>query len=187
MKKLFLSAFACMSILCFVACGDDANKDSKEVAKEENKEKFDSTNIEGDTKFAVTLADGSMMEVEASKLALKNGSAANVKEFAQTMVTDHTGANEELKALATKKNISLPMALSEAKQKKFNDLAALKGADFDKAYINCMVDEHKDAVDLLQKESEKGNDNDLRTFASSKLPTIQHHYEMIKSIKDAKK
>ena len=187
MKKLFLTAVTCASILCFTACGSNDNKDSKETAKEENDKKFDSTKIEDDTKFAVTLVDGSMFEVEASKLALKNGSAANVKDFAERMVKDHSAANNELMDIAAKKNVSLPMGLSEAKQKKFNDLAALKGADFDKAYTNCMVDEHKDAVDLLQKESEKGNDVDLRSFASSKLPTIQHHYEMIKSIKDAKK
>lgn len=187
MKKLFLTALTCGSILCFIACGDNNNKDAKEIAKEENDQKFDSTKIEDDTKFAVTLADGSMFEVEASKLALKNASAANVKEFAQTMVDDHSAANKELTGLAAKKNVSLPMALSDAKQKKFSDLSKLKGAEFDKAYVDCMADEHKGAVDLLQKESEKGNDVDLRSFAASKLPTIQHHYEMIKSIKDAKK
>ncbi len=187
MKKLFITAFTCASIL-LTACGDNTdNKDAKDVAKEENDRKFDSTNIEDDTKFAVALADGSMFEVEASKLALKNASAANVKEFAETMVKDHSAANSELTELAAKKNISLPMALSDAKQKKFSDLSKLKGAEFDKAFTDCMVDEHKDAVDLLQKEADKGNDADLRNFAATKLPTIQHHHEMIKSIKEAKK
>ncbi|MEO7529841.1 MAG: DUF4142 domain-containing protein [Sediminibacterium sp.] len=185
MKKLLAGIVLCTATTFFVACGSD--KDSKDVAKEENNQKFDSTNIEGDTKFAVNLADGSMLEVEASNLALKNASARNVKDFATMMVTDHTAANNELKDAAGKKNISLPIGLSEAKQKKYTDLAAKKGADFDKGYIDLMVDEHKDALDALQKEAEKGNDADLRNWAAGKLATIQHHYDVIKAIKDAKK
>ncbi len=185
MKKIFFSVFACAAMTCFFACAD--NKDSKDEAKKENKEKFDSTKIEGDTKFAVTVADAGMFEVDASKLALTNASAANVKDFATMMVNDHSAANNELKEAAAKKNISLPMALSDEKQKKYNGLAVKKGTDFDKAYVDCMVDGHKDAIDAFQKESEKGNDADLRTWASGKLATLQHHYEVIKSIKDGKK
>lgn len=185
MKKLFFSVLACAAMTCFVACAN--NKDSKDEAKAENKEKFDSTNIEADTKFAVAAADGGMMEVEASKLALTKATAANVKDFAKMMVNDHGAANAELKDAAAKKNISLPVALSDDKQKKYNDLAGKKGADFDKAYVDCMIDGHKDAIDAFQKESEKGNDADLRTWATGKLPTLQHHYEVIKSIKEAKK
>jgi putative membrane protein len=187
MKKLLAGVMFCVAVTCLFSCGNNADKDSKDVAKEENNQKFDSTNMEEDTKFAVALADGSMFEAEVSKLAATNASAANVKDFAKMMVTDHSAANTELKDLAAKKNISLPMALSEAKQKKYNDLAAKKGTDFDKAYVDCMVDEHKDALDALQKESEKGNDADLRSWATGKIATIQHHYDVIKAIKDAKK
>ncbi len=185
MKKLLAGILFCTAVACFFSCGND--KDSKDIAKEENNKKFDSTNIEGDTKFAVNLADGSMLQVNASKLAQTNASAANVKEYAGMMVTDHSAADSELRDMAAKKNISLPMVLSEAKQKKYNTLATKTGEDFDKAYIDCMVDEHKDALDALQKESQKGNDADLRSWASGKLAAIQHHYDVIKSIKDAKK
>lgn len=187
MKKSLIGILVCTASLCFYACGDSGEKDSKEVAKEENNQKFDSTNIEGDTKFAVAVADASLFEIESSKLALTNGSAANVKDFAKMMVNDHSGASAELKDVAAKKNISLPLALSEDKQKKYNDLAAKKGADFDKAYVDCMVDEHKNAVDAFQKESEKGNDAELRSWATGKLATLQRHLEVIKSIKDSKK
>jgi putative membrane protein len=127
------------------------------------------------------------MEVSASKLAQEKATAGSVKDFANMMVTDHSAANNELKDLAAKKNISLPGQLSDEKQKKYNELASKKGTDFDKAYIDCMVSGHKDAVDAFQKESEKGNDNDLRTWAAGKLPTLQHHLEVIQSIKDSKK
>lgn len=187
MKKLLAGFIVCSAVTCFVACGNGDNKDSKDIAKEENEQKFDSTNLERDTKFAVALADGGMMEIESSKLALTNATAANVKEFAQMMVTDHTGAAAELKDAAARKNISLPATLSDAKQKKYDELSTKKGADFDKAYIDLMVSEHEDAVNALKDESEKGNDPDLKAWAAGKLPVIQKHLDVIKSIKDAKK
>jgi putative membrane protein len=158
------------------ACGNE--NDSKEIAKDENKEKFDSTSIEDDTKFAVAAADGGMMEVELGKLALTNASSAKVKEFAQMMVDDHGKANEELKALAQTKNISIPAVLSNKKQDKYNDLAKKKGVDFDKAYTSFMVDDHKEDIDAFRKEAEKGKDPELKNFASSKLPILEHHLMM---------
>jgi putative membrane protein len=187
MKKLLAGLIIVSAMAGLVACGNGSDKDSKEVAKEENNQKFDSNDIEGDTKFAVALADGGMMEIESSKLALTNATAANVKDFAKMMVSDHSGAAAELKDLAGKKNISLPAVLSEDKQKKFNDLAAKKGTDFDKAYVDLMVNEHEEAVKALQDEAERGMDPDLKNWAAGKLPVIQKHLDVIKSIKDAKK
>jgi putative membrane protein len=185
MKKVLLSVCMLIAIVSLVACG--SNNDSKAEAKAENDAKFDSTNIEDDTKFAVNVADAGMFEVAVSQLALTNASAASVKNFAQMLIDDHSSANTELKSAAAKKNISLPEAISIDKQKKYDDLSTKHGEIFDRAYVDCMIDAHKDAIDAFQKESEKGNDPDLRSWAAGKLATLQHHYEVIKGIKDAKK
>lgn len=185
MKKLLLSACMLIAILSFVACG--SNNDSKAEAKSENDAKFDSTDIEDDTKFAVNVADAGMFEVAVSQLALTNASAVNVKNFAQMMIDDHSSALNELKAAAAKKNISLPDTISNDKQKKYDEFTTKIGVDFDKAYVSYMTDAHKDAIDAFQKEADKGNDPDLRSWAAGKSATLQHHYEVIKGIKEAKK
>ena len=162
---------------CKVAsCGND--NDSKTVAKDENKEKFDNTAIEDDTKFAVAAADGGMLEVELGKLALTNASSSKVKEFAQMMVNDHGKANDELKALAQTKNISLPAALSSKNQDRYSDMAKKKGADFDKDYTSFMVDDHKEDIEAFKKEAEKGKDAELKNWAASKVPVLEHHLMM---------
>jgi putative membrane protein len=166
--------------ITLASCGNNED-DSKKIAKDENKEKFDSTSIEEDTKFAVAAADGGMMEVELGKLALTNASSAKVKEFAQMMVDDHGKANAELKALAQTKNISIPSSLSNKKQDKYNDLAKMKGVDFDKAYTSFMVDDHKEDIEAFRKEAEKGNDMELKNWASTKLPILEHHLMMAQS------
>ncbi len=163
------------------SCGSN-NTDSNKMAKDDNKQKFDSTSIEGDTKFAVAAASGGMMEVQASKLALANSSSSDVKKFAQTMIDDHTKANDELATTAQTKGISLPTSLSNEQQDKYDKLSQKKGTDFDKSYTSLMVGDHKDAIDAFKKEGDNGNDADLKKWAQDKLPTLDHHLMMAKSL-----
>lgn len=179
MKRTILPFLLAASI-AVTSCGNNDN-DSKAVAKEENKEKFDSTSIEGDTKFAVAAADGGMMEVELGKLALTHASSADVKKFAQMMVDDHSKANGELKTLAQSKNISIPGTLSNKNQDKYNDFAKKNGTDFDKAYASFMVDDHKEDIDAFKKEAQDGKDADLKNWAAGKVATLEHHLMMAQS------
>lgn len=188
MKKILIAMASLLStIMILSACNDNPDReDSKDLAKEENNMKFDSTAIIEDTKFAVNAADAGLMEVLASQLALKVATSQSVRNFAQMMVDAHSAGNDELRSIANAKNISLPASLSENKQKKYNDLSSKTGKDFEKEYIDCMINEHKDAVDLFEKETEKGNDQDLREWARNKLPTLNQHLDQAQSIKKNK-
>jgi putative membrane protein len=184
MKKSILSFSFAGLMLVFAACGSKTSNDSKETAEEQNDQKFDDSKTEKDADFAVEAADGGMLEVQLGQLAQSNGSSAQVKEFGKMMVDEHSKANDELKALAQQKGITLPATLSEKCQKKFNDLAEKKGADFDKEYIDMMVKDHKDDIDEFKKEADKGEDADLKSWASAKLPTLQHHLEVAQNAQD---
>jgi len=180
MKKTTLALLFAGTLMA-ASCGNN-HPDSKDIAKEENKEKFDSSSIEDDTKFAVAAADGGIMEVELGKLALGNAHSSGVKTFAQQMVDDHTKVNDELMAWAKQKNVSLPSTMSSSKQDRYNDLAKKKGAEFDKAYISAMVGDHKDDIGAFRKEADKGKDTGLRAWASQKLPTLEHHLMMAQGL-----
>lgn len=172
------------------ACGNKntaETEDTKEAAEEQNEQKFDDTKVEGDTEFAVAAADGGMLEVQLGQLAQANGSSAEVKTFAKMMVDDHSKANDELKAAAAQKNITLPASLGEKNQKKYDDLAGKTGEDFDKAYIDFMVDDHQEDIDAFKKQAENGNDADLKAWAAGKVPTLQHHLDAAKTAQDALK
>jgi putative membrane protein len=186
MKKHIWNTLLIAILLTSFSCGNKKD-DSKEVAEDQNEEKFDDSKIEKDTEFAVAAADGGMLEVQLGELAQTNGASAGVKEFGKTMADEHGKANAELKALAASKNITLPGALSDKCQKKYNDLVEKKGADFDKDYIDLMVSDHKDDIDKFEKEADKGNDADVKTWASGKLPTLRHHLEMAQQTQDALK
>lgn len=188
MKKYSLILAAAIGLFSFTACNDtNNNDDSKEIAMETNEEKFDTTRVEDDAEFAVKAADGGMMEVELGKLAASKATSADVKSFANMMVTDHTAANEELKGIAASKNITLPAAISDDKMKKINDLREKTGAEFDKDYMSFMVDDHEDDIDAFKKQAEKGNDAELKQFAAGKVPTLEKHHAEAKRIHDALK
>lgn len=188
-KRLSLFLIAAFASAMLVSCGGNQTKqeDPEEVASEQNEEKFDDTNKEDDTDFAVDAADGGMLEVELGRLAQQKATSADVKKFAQMMVDDHSKANDELKALAAQKNISLPASLSEEKQKKLNDLNEKSGADFDKDYIDFMVEDHEDDVEAFEKQAENGKDAELKSWAAGKVTTLRHHLEMAKTTQEAVK
>lgn len=185
MKKIILSSMIIASMMAFTSCNSNKSEDSKDVAEEQNEQKFEDTKVEDDTEFAVAAADGGMMEVKLGELAQTNGASSAVKEFGKTMVTDHSKANEELIALAKTKNISLPMSLSDDKQKKVDDMASKKGKDFDKAYAAFMVDDHKEDVDDFQEAAKDAKDPEIKAWAAGKVPTLQHHLEMAQSLKSS--
>ena len=182
--SLFIVSFC---LFTFASCTKNTNDDSKKAAEEQNEEKFDNAALEDGSEFAVTAADAGMMEVQLATLALTKASSVKVKEFAQTMVDDHSKANQELKALAQKKNITLPTTLSDKHQKKFDEMSEKTGADFDKEYCDLMVKDHKDVVDMFKKAQDNAKDPDLKVWASEKLPTLEHHLTMAERMKESVK
>lgn len=185
-RKISFVAFALAVAVGLSSCGNK-NNDSKETAEDQNEEKFEDTNKEKDTDFAVDAADAGMLEVQLGQLAVSNASSPQVKQFGQMMVDDHTKANDELKALASELNYSLPASLSDKSMKVYNKLAEKSGTDFDKAYIDQMVDDHKDVLDKFKKEADNGKEARLKQWASEKIPALQHHLELAESAKETVK
>ncbi len=187
MKKIIMSACLVASMMTFTACNSNKSEDSTEMAEEQNEAKLDGAIAEDDSEFAVAAADGSMMEVKLGELAQANGMSQTVKDFGKTMADDHGKAGQELQGLAQTKNITLPMSLSEEKQKEYDDMAKKKGKDFDKAYASYMVDDHEEDIKVFEKAAKDCKDPDLKSWAGGKVPTLQHHLEMAKAMKDATK
>jgi len=135
-----------------------------------------------DEAFLKKAAQGGMAEVQAGELAQTKGSSQAVKDFGAMMVKDHSAANAKLKALAASKDVKLPDG-ADLKHKAMKKKLQMKsGASFDKEYIEGQIKDHKDTVDLLQKETASGQDGDAKAFASEVLPTVQGHLQKIEQI-----
>jgi len=183
MKKI-LSLFLTLGILS--AC-NEGGKDSVEKADSANEAKADNTPEavkvdEATSEFLVKAADGGLAEVEAGKLAEQKASNSRVKSFATMMVSDHTGANAEVKSLAAARNITLPTAPSEDNQQKSAKVNEKTGKDFDKAYMEMMVDDHKKTIDLFEKAENNCKDEEVKTFIRNTLPKLKKHLNAADSI-----
>jgi putative membrane protein len=135
-----------------------------------------------DADFVAKAADGGMAEVITGQLAAQKASDPQVRMFGQRMVTDHGKANDKLKSIAAKDNITLPDQPGMEHKMAASKLGKMDGKDFDKAYTEQMIKDHEEDVALFQKEAKDGKNPDVKMFAQQTLPTLQEHLEMIRKI-----
>jgi putative membrane protein len=133
-----------------------------------------------DKEFMTKAAIGGMAEVMMGQMASTKGTDAGVKAFGNRMVTDHSKANDELKALAAQKGMALPADVDAEHKDKSDKMSQKSGKDFDKAYMNDMVDDHEKDVAEFQKASQNAADADLKAWAAKTLPTLQDHLKLAK-------
>lgn len=137
------------------------------------------------TDFMMKAASGSMMEVALGQVAQDKAKSQRVKDFGSMLVTDHTKALGELKTIASSKNIMVPSSMMPEHQKHVDMLKMKSGADFDKAYMNMMLDDHKkDIADF--KKATKSADADVKDFASKTLPVLEKHLDSAQAIHSSK-
>ncbi|MDY0884637.1 DUF4142 domain-containing protein [Dongia soli] len=125
-----------------------------------------------------------LFEITSSKLALKQSKNAEIKKFAQQMVTDHGKSTAKLKSLIRqdKLNLKAPMKLDQEHEKLLKQLEAAKGDDFDKLYAKIQTEGHEDALKLHQTYAENGDQPDLKNFASEVSKVVEMHLSHITDI-----
>jgi putative membrane protein len=137
----------------------------------------DSSMLKGSDKaFFEKAAKSGEKEVAVSQAVLPHLTNPQVRSFAQQMISDHTMANTELKSLAMSKGVTLP-TMDQKLSAKWSE----KKGDTDEDYVEEMISDHKEAVELFEKAS-KSQDAEIAAFASSTLPKLQHHLESAKEL-----
>lgn len=167
--------FLSLSALILTSCKQNAPEDTKEAAQEINDKNMDGRTAEKNAQFAVDAYSEGLLEIELSKYAKEKSTDINVKALAEKMIEAHALVNEELKRIADQKNIALAQGLSEEQQEQYSKLTSKVGSDLNEAYAEKLVSDHKDAVSLYEKASEKEEDLDFKNFFTKTLPEIKHH------------
>lgn len=133
--------------------------------------------------FVKEAAASDMFEIASSKLAIERGDDPT-KAFAQQMVADHQKTSGELKALVSggKVKATLPSAMTSDQQGMLDKLNGLQGDDFNKRYHADQESAHEDAVDLFKRYGDEGDDPQLKAWAASTRPALEHHLQMAKEL-----
>jgi putative membrane protein len=107
----------------------------------------------------------------------------DVKAFGQMMVKDHTAINDDLKALAAQKGVTLPDSLDAKHQGMVDKMAALTGSEFDDAYIASMIKGHKADAKAFKAESAATQDADIKSFLDKSIPVVEAHLKHVTAMK----
>jgi putative membrane protein len=136
-----------------------------------------------DESFILAAAQGGMTEVKLGELGAQKGTRDDVKAFGQLMVKDHTAINDDLKALAAQKGVTLPDSLDAKHQGMVDKMAALTGAEFDAAYVADMRKDHKIDVKEFKAESANTKDADIKAFVDKSILVVREHLKRITAMK----
>jgi putative membrane protein len=122
-----------------------------------------------------------------SQLALERGNSPEVKQFAQTMVTDHIKSTSLLKPIAVDHGMALAENPGPQTDEKLKRLKNLSGVAFDQTYIEIMVANHEEALHALEVGAAKAADPKLKSFIATVRPIVENHLQMAKALKQNKK
>lgn len=141
-----------------------------------------------DAQIAHIAVTANAIDSAAGVMAREKGSAKAIKDFAQTMITDHTGVNQQAVALATKLNVTpedndVSRQLKSGADQAQATLQGLTGAAFDSAYIAREVEFHQAVLDALDTTLVPNAQNaELKALLEKVRPAIAAHLERAKSI-----
>ncbi|MGZ5090457.1 MAG: DUF4142 domain-containing protein [Burkholderiales bacterium] len=141
-----------------------------------------------DPEIAAIVVAANQVDVNAGKLAESKSGNKEVKAFAERMVTDHTGVNKQAVALVTKLKVKpeendTSRSLKSGGEDTLKRLKALKGAEFDKAYVDNEVTYHQSVLDALDKTLiPSAKNEELKSLLVKVRPAFVAHLDHAKHI-----
>ncbi len=158
----------------------------------------------GDVNFVRDATDLNNAEIELSRLAAERSTNADVKKFASMTIADHTAAGDKLSSIATQNSIDNAPKDKDVKKtdNEKSKLDGKQGNDFDRAYIDAMIDGHDKLLSKLGSRVDKnGGDNgtvtpeksdnavtqNINQWAADTYMAAKSHLDQAKSLKDTLK
>lgn len=135
-----------------------------------------------DPVFLLTAASSNLLELQAGQVASQKASNADVKKYAQMMISHHTKSTQELKAVATPLGVTPSPTLMPVHQAMLDRLNTKTGKDFDEAYMDLMETAHKLDIALFEVKSKAAEKPTVQAFATKTLPMLRSHQTMASTI-----
>ena len=168
--KRILSIVCCVALCCLPALAKKGHHAAKGGAPMT------------DQKFVDFAAQTDMMEAHLGQMAQSQARRQDVKDYAQTLVTDHTSDYQQLTGVAAKANLTVPKGLDAAHNKMIATFEKPKGPTFDTRYIHVMIAGHEQAIGVYKREAAGAQNADPKAYASAALPTLQKHLDGAKDL-----
>jgi putative membrane protein len=144
-----------------------------------------------DAQIASIVVTANQVDIDAGKLAASKATNPRVKAFGEQMSTDHAGVNKMATELAMKLKVTpednpTSQSLKMGGEKNVAHLKGLKGAAFDKAYIDHEVAYHQQVLEAVDKTLIPGAKNEeLKALLVKVRPAFVAHFELAKQVQAA--
>ncbi len=177
-----LTLFAIVIVVAAMACKKSENYNETTTTASETTATATETSAstavplnDTDKDFVGAAARGGIAELDLAQDGFGHATNADVKAFAQKLIDDHSKANQELLQFAQTRNATVA-GETEAKVKEAKErLLKLTGKSFDQAFVQQMIDDHKNTITKFEDESKNGSDAELKAWVDKTLPTLREH------------
>lgn len=141
----------------------------------------------GDRMIYMALESANTGEIEAAQVALTKANSPRVKQFAQTLIDDHTKVRQEARDLQRKENGDMPNmppdSSSGAHAAAMQQYANLTGRDFDRVFLQNQIDMHKEVIgDVRDRLIPTARSKDLKSLMQKALPSLEAHRRTAESL-----
>ena len=133
-----------------------------------------------DKEFMTTAAHSDQNGIQQSKMALAKGVTGMAKQMANKMIADHTKSTADLKAIATKKGVTLPTDMDAEHKALAPAMEKLAGKEFEQKYMAQMAVDHQKTANTMRAHEKMTQDADLKAFIGKTLPVVRQHLAMAK-------
>ena len=145
-----------------------------------------------ETHVLATLHHSNQVQIDAGSLATSHARSGKVRQYGEQLIKDHQQADGILRSYARRAGVTIqepPMARSEAEHQDAEEDAAamqrlrgLDGAAFDRAFLNCMVNDHRNGLQLVRNARSQISDPRLRSMLDNLLPVLQQHLTLAQKL-----
>jgi putative membrane protein len=135
-----------------------------------------------DQEFVKKALEGGAAEVQLGQLAQQKSQSEDVKQFGQKMVQDHTQLGDQMKPIAQQLGVKEAKGPSKKDKQLMAKLEGLSGQQFDEAYIQAMVKDHKQDLKDFRNEAQNAQDPNVKQAAQQGAGVIAQHLQTIQQI-----
>jgi len=141
-----------------------------------------------DPQIAAIVVTANQVDIDAGTLAKSKASSKEVKDFAQRMITDHSGVNKSATELVTKLHVTpesnaTSQSLQQGGDQNVAALKKLRGAAFDRAYVDHEVAYHQAVLDAIDNTLIPNAKNaELKALLVRVRPAFAAHLDHAKEI-----
>jgi putative membrane protein len=132
--------------------------------------------------FLTDAMKGDNSEVKVGKLAQDMGASQGVKDFGKMLADDHGKHKDQLAKVAMALNVPTTDETKPEADALYGKLQGLSGAEFDKAFVAGMIEDHKKDIDKYQKEADSSDPAQVTDLAKQTLPTLKKHLQTAQSL-----